>query len=123
MAFKLALIELVDRYCIAQVKLSILGNNQEEFDFYREQLSNEFDISSVEDDLTELTDIHRRIWEMEDDFKKCVVELKYPLEEIGRRAILIRDINKDRYAIKNRIAEKLNDPIREKKRYHDQVIG
>ena len=33
MAFKLALIELVDRYCIAQVKLSILGNNQEEFDF------------------------------------------------------------------------------------------
>jgi hypothetical protein len=122
MAFKLALIELVDRYCIAQVKLSILGNNQEEFDFYKEQLSSEFDINLVQQDLNELTEIHRKIWDMEDDFKKCVVELKYPLEEIGRRAILIRDINIDRYAIKNRIAEKLNNPIREKKRYHDQVI-
>ena len=122
MAFKLALIELVDRYCIAQVKLSILGNNQEEFDFYREQLSTEFDINLVEQDLIELTEIHKRIWDMEDDFKKCVVELKYPLEEIGRRAILIRDINIDRYAIKNRITEKLNDPIREKKQYHNQVI-
>ena len=122
MAFKLALIELVDRYCIAQVKLSILGNNQEEFDFYREQLSTEFDINLVEQDLIELTEIHKRIWDMEDDFKKCVVELKYPLEEIGRRAILIRDINIDRYAIKNRIAEKLNDPIREKKQYHNQII-
>jgi hypothetical protein len=122
MAFKLALIELVDRYCIAQVKLGILGNNQEEFDFYREQLSTEFDINLVEQDLIELTEIHKRIWDMEDDFKKCVVELKYPLEEIGRRAILIRDINIDRYAIKNRIAEKLNDPIREKKQYHNQVI-
>jgi hypothetical protein len=122
MAFKLALIELVDRYCIAQVKLSILGNNQEEFDFYKEQLSSEFDINLVHQDLNELTEIHRKIWDMEDDFKKCVVELKYPLEEIGRRAILIRDINIDRYAIKNRIAEKLNNPIREKKRYHDQVI-
>jgi hypothetical protein len=122
MAFKLALIELVDRYCIAQVKLSILGNNQEEFDFYKEQLSSEFDINLVHQDLNELTEIHRKIWDMEDDFKKCVVELKYPLEEIGRRAILIRDINIDRYAIKNRIAEKLSNPIREKKRYHDQVI-
>ena len=122
MAFKLALIELVDRYCIAQVKLSILGNNQEEFDFYREQLSTEFDINLVEQDLIELTEIHKRIWDMEDDFKKCVVELKYPLEEIGRRAILIRDINIDRYAIKNRIAEKLNDTIREKKQYNNQVI-
>lgn len=122
MAFKLALIELVDRYCISKVKLDILKNNQEEYDFYREQLVTEFDISSIEEDLNELTEIHRKIWDMEDDFKKCVVEHKYPLDEIGRRAILIRDINIDRYAIKNRIAEKLNDPIREKKRYNTTVI-
>ena len=72
--------------------------------------------------MNQLIEVHRRIWDMEDDFKKCVVELKYPLEEIGRRAILIRDINIERYALKNKIAEKLNDPIREKKKYHDQII-
>ena len=121
MMFKLALIELVDRYCIAQVKFDILGNNIDELNFYTEQLNN-FNIDDVREDLTELTAIHRRIWDMEDDFKKCVVELKYPLDEIGRRAILIRDINIDRYKIKNKIAEKLNDPIREKKRYHNQEI-
>jgi hypothetical protein len=121
--FKLALIELVDRYCIAKVKFDILGNNIDELNFYREQLDT-FNISDdIEEDLKELTTIHRRIWDMEDDFKKCVVELKYPMDEIGRRAIAIRDINIDRYAIKNKIAEKLNDPIREKKRYHTQVIN
>lgn len=120
--FKFALIELVDRYCIAKLKLEILGNNQEEFDFYESQMK-EFDLSLIQQELDELFEIHRKIWEMEDDFKKCVVEVKYPLDEIGRRAILIRDIGKDRYAIKNRIAEKLNDPVREKKKYYNQVLG
>ena len=119
--FKFALIELVDRYCIAKLKLELLGNNQEEFDFYESQMK-EFDLSLIQTELDDLMEIHRRIWEMEDDFKKCVVELKYPMDEIGRRAIKIRDINIDRYAIKNKIAEKLNDPIRERKRYHNQVI-
>lgn len=119
--FQLALIELVDRYCIAKLKFEKLNNNQDEVNFYSEQLQ-KFDISNVEQDLVDLIDIHRRIWDMEDDFKKCVVEKKYPLEEIGRRAILIRDINIERYAIKNKIAEKLNDPIREKKKYYNHII-
>ena len=54
---------------------------------------------------------------MEDDFKKFVVEKKYSLDEVGRRAIAVRDILNGRYIIKNRIAEKLNDPVRETKRY------
>lgn len=119
--FQLALIELVDRYCIAKLKFQKIGNNQEEVDFYTEQMQ-KFDMGNIENDLNELIEIHRKIWDMEDDFKKCVVEKKYPMDEIGRRAILIRDINIDRYAIKNKIAEKLNDPIREKKRYYNQVI-
>jgi hypothetical protein len=44
------------------------------------------------------------------------------MDEIGRRAIIIRDISKERYVWKNKIAEKLNDPIREKKKYYNQVI-
>lgn len=119
--FKFALIELVDRYCIANLKFEMLGNNKEEVDFYTEQMK-EFDIDLIKEDLDELYELHKKIWSMEDDFKKCTVEMKYPLEEIGRRAIIIRDISKERYVVKNKIAEKLNDPIREKKKYHNQVI-
>lgn len=119
--FQLALIELVDRYSIAKLKYQKLQNNIDEVTFYEEQI-NKFNLEDIQEDLNQLIEVHRRIWDMEDDFKKCVVELKYPLEEIGRRAILIRDINIERYALKNKIAEKLNDPIREKKKYHTQVI-
>lgn len=119
--FQLALIELVDRYSIAKLKYQKLQNNQDEVKFYEEQI-NKFNLDDIQEDLNQLIEVHRRIWDMEDDFKKCVVEKKYPLDEIGRRAILIRDINIERYALKNKIAEKLNDPIREKKKYHTQVI-
>jgi hypothetical protein len=120
--FQLALIELVDRYCIAKLKFKKLGNNSEEVEFYTKQM-NQFNLSHVIEEIEQLTTIHGEIWDMEDDFKKCVVELKYPMDEIGRRAIKIRDINIKRYELKNRIAEKLNDPIREKKKYYNQVIG
>lgn len=114
--YKFPVVELVDRYCIAKIKFEKLGDNKLELDFYADQLQ-EFDFDLIESDLNELTDLHRRVWDMEDDFKKFVVEKKYSLEEVGRRAIAVRDILNGRYIIKNRMAEKLNDPVRETKRY------
>lgn len=114
--YKFPIIELVDRYCIAKLKYNKLGTNQPELDFYSDQVKT-LDLESIKDDLDELYTIHAQIWEMEDDFKKGVVEHKYPLEEIGRRAIAVRDINSKRYDIKNRISDKLNDPIKEIKKY------
>jgi len=114
--YKFPLIELIDRYCIACLKYEKLGNNQPEVDFYTEQLK-EFNFDLIKDELVELTDIHRRVWEMEDDFKKYTVEHKYSLEEVGRRAIAVRNVNGERYILKNKIAEKMQDPIREMKQY------
>jgi hypothetical protein len=37
------------------------------------------------------------------------------LAEIGRRALEIRDYNNFRVQLKNTVAEKLNDPVREVK--------
>ena len=54
---------------------------------------------------------------MEDDFKKFRVEHMYDLAEVGRRALHIRDIMHNRYDLKNKMAEKLNDPVREMKKY------
>ncbi len=110
------MIEIVDKYCIAQLKCEKGLDATAERDFYREQLS-EYDIELIKDELAELKEIHSKIWDLENDFKNWTVEEKYTLEDIGRRAIDVRNTNAERYKVKNRIAEKFNDPVREVKRY------
>ena len=114
--YKFPVIELVDRYCIAKLKFAKLGDNKEELNFYTEQLK-DLNLNLIKEDLDKLYDVHSRVWELEDDFKKYTVEHKYSLEEVGRRAIHVRNILSERYVLKNRMAELLNDPIREVKKY------
>jgi hypothetical protein len=109
-------IELLDRLTIARVKHQRIGNNQIELDFYNTQ-SKDLDLSLVEHELTALQQIHNEIWNLEKELKSGR-ENELPLEEIGRRAIKIRDWNNKRVAIKNSIAEKLCCPVREIKKDH-----
>lgn len=118
MMFKFPVIELVDRYCIAKLKFNKLGNNKAELDFYRKQVKN-LDLKKIENQLQSLYEVHEKVWELEDDFKKHKVDTLYDLEEIGRRALTIRNIMEERYILKNKIAELLNDSIRETKNYGD----
>lgn len=112
MTFKFPVIELVDRYTIARVKYDKTGGaNAAELDFYHNELRR-LDLTAIQGELVILEDIHRRIWAMEDDFKKCRID-GADLAEIGQRALDIRDLNNHRVAYKNTIAEKLNDPVRE----------
>lgn len=110
--YKFPVIELVDRYCIAKLKFAKLGTNKEELDFYTDQLKN-IDFELIKEELDRLYDVHARVWELEDDFKKYRVEKMYDLAEVGRRALATRDILEERYTLKNIMAEKLNDPVRE----------
>ncbi len=112
MDFKFPVIELVDRYTIAQVKHErTAGANQAELDFYEHQLM-AIDRAAIHCELIELTALHNKIWNLEDDFKKCRID-GTDLAKIGRRALEIRDYNNQRVIIKNKIAEILNDPVRE----------
>ena len=114
--YKFPVIELVDRYCIAKLKFAKLGNNKEELDFYTDQLHDiNFDLIKEEPD--KLYKVHEEVWDLEDDFKKFRVEHKYDLAEVGRRALHVRDVMHQRYDLKNLMAEKLNDPVREVKKY------
>jgi hypothetical protein len=114
--YKFPIIELVDRYCIAKLKFAKLGNNKEELDFYTDQLHNiNFDL--IKEELDQLYKVHEEVWDLEDDFKKFRVEHKYDLAEVGRRALHVRDVMHQRYDLKNLMAEKLNDPVREVKKY------
>ena len=115
--FKFPIIELVDRYTIARVKYDkTSGANVAELEFYQSEVD-KLDINLIKDDLIELENIHRRIWAMEDDFKKCRLN-GVDLAEIGRRALEIRDINNHRVQYKNSIAAKCNDAVREIKQDH-----
>ena len=114
---KFPVIELVDRYTIAVVKHERTnGANQAELDFYLEQMQ-ELDIDLIQSYLDKLIQIHRDIWNLEDDFKKYK-DSNYSLEEIGRRSLIIRDYNQHRVAYKNQIAEAVNCAVREIKQDH-----
>jgi hypothetical protein len=115
--FSFPVIELVDRYTIARVKYDKTnGANAAELDFYTSQMA-KLDTQLIQAELSVLEDIHRRIWAMEDDFKKCRID-GADLSEIGQRALDIRDLNNYRVQYKNSIADKLNDPVREIKQDH-----
>ena len=109
-------IELLDRLVIARVKHQRIGNNQTELDFYQDQ-AKRLDLTLVDVDLLNLQNIHNEIWELEKELNTGR-ESELPLEEIGRRAIKIRDWNNKRVAIKNVMAEKLACPVREIKKDH-----
>jgi hypothetical protein len=114
---KFPVIELVDRYAISVVKHQRTnGANQEELDFYSEQIK-EINLELDHPLLLKLIDHHDYVWSLEDDFKKARID-DQPLEAIGRQAIKVRDSGYERVQIKNSLAELLNDPVREIKRDH-----
>ena len=54
--YKLALIEIVDKYCIASLKFDKGLDCKPELDFYREQLT-DYDMELIKEELAELKEI------------------------------------------------------------------
>lgn len=117
-------LELIDRLCIARVKFErTSGGNQDELDWYEARyqeliadLSPE-QLAQLQNDIAEITKIHNRIWDLEWQLKSGVEHL-LELDEIGRRAIAIRDWNNRRITYKNSIAELFGLKLREIKTDH-----
>lgn len=110
-------IELVDRFCIAKLKQHKTANNLAELNFYQEQLTN-YNLTDITTDLDELYNVHATIWELEAALK-AGLEDDLSLEEIGRRAIEIRNWNHRRIELKNIMADKLGQEfIHEFKKDH-----
>lgn len=108
--------ELVDRYTIARLKFDRTQANQDELDFYNTQIAS-LDLTKINQELDELFQIHHHIWDLESELKSGV-EHRLSLEEIGRRAIEIRDWNKKRIKTKNLIADRLGSSVKEIKKDH-----
>ena len=110
------IIELVDRLAIAKIKWQRTKQNAEELEWYQDQAQH-IDISMIQSQLDELEKIHNLIWNLEAELKSNR-EQNLSLEEIGRRAIEIRNLNNQRIALKNQAAELLNCKVKEIKKDH-----
>ena len=114
----LPVLELIDRLCIARVKHSrTAGANQIELDWYEDKYRQLPQSSELSEAIEAMTDIHHAIWDLEWQLKSGVEQM-LSLQEIGRRAIAIRDFNNKRIAYKNSIASILGHPVREIKQDH-----
>jgi hypothetical protein len=66
--------------------------------------------AAIDDVVEKLYSVNGRIWDLESDIRKGK-EGELGLEEVGRRALLIRDWNHIRIGLKNIIAERLGEEI------------
>ncbi|MBS3150041.1 hypothetical protein J4455_05135 [Candidatus Woesearchaeota archaeon] len=105
---KVPLSDIIDRLSILKLKIERLGDEslKKEYDSYTFAL-NEYQKSGVEikpNWFSDLYSVNKGIWDLEFDIRSGK-EGKLGLEEVGRRAIAIRELNKQRVNIKNHIAE------------------
>lgn len=117
-------LELIDRLCIARVKFErTSGGNRDELDWYEARYQELIadlspdQLAQLQNDIAEITKIHNKIWDLEWQLKSGVEHL-LELDEIGRRAIAIRDWNNRRITYKNSIAALFGLKLREIKTDH-----
>jgi len=104
---KMPISEILDRYSIAILKKERANaeNEKEIFDLNKE-IENYKNINEeiIENYIQKLIEINGQIWDLESDIRKGK-EGVLGLEEVGRRAIKIRENNKIRVTYKNEIVE------------------
>ena len=108
--------ELIDRYIIAIIKFEKTGLNTVELEWYKERVD-PLDLNDIKVEIEELKQAHLNIWRMESSLRSGLEE-DVGLEEIGRRAVKIRDYNAKRVIAKNKISRKMSCPVVEYKQDH-----
>lgn len=102
--------EMADRYSICRLKFQRIGDEvKPEMDTLAAELEK---YPNIELYVTKLTSVNAKIWDLEADIR-AGKEGELGLEEVGRRALSIRDLNKIRVSIKNEMVEKFKDGFRE----------
>lgn len=109
--------EVADRYTIALLKIERLSADEINLDDMRKQIDYYRDGLNLEDpELAQLVEnlyeINGEMWNAEHAIRKGQDE-NLGLEEIGRRAIHIRDLNRNRMKIKNDIIELTGDGFKD----------
>jgi uncharacterized protein YxjI len=107
--------EIADRYSITLLKHQRTDLDlSKELDAYQRAVRKYYGIDAY---LERLVEINGQIWDLESDIRRGK-EGELGLEEVGRRALLIRDKNAVRIAIKNEIAAHYREGFIERKKDH-----
>ena len=113
--------EILDRMSIVKLKIERIGEPQlkDEYAQYEKALEDyaKVGIKMKKEWLDNLYKINAQIWDLESDIRKGK-ENELGLKEVGRRAILIRELNKKRIAVKNEIVEKTGIGFKDIKMNH-----
>ena len=106
--------EMADRLSIAILKNERTDNDMtDEITAYSSELSS----YNVVEFIDKLVEINGKIWDLEADIRQGK-EAELGLEEVGRRAIAIRGLNKIRVGYKNEMVEKFGEGFRDIKVNH-----
>jgi hypothetical protein len=112
---KMPISEIADRLSICKLKQERTNEDlKKEIELYEKEVSEYHNIYEYVDKLYE---INGEIWQLEADIRRGREE-ELGLEEVGRRAILIREWNKKRIAVKNQIVEIFNEGFKDIKINH-----
>ena len=112
---KMPIGDIIDRYTICKLKnerLSLSNENE-----INELLSHIKNYDGVEPFINGLYEMNGKIWDLESDIRKKNEHI-LGLEEVGRRAIKIREFNNLRVEIKNEVNSKFSEGYIEVKMNH-----
>lgn len=116
---KMPISEIADRYSITLLKNERIEgiDLSSELEVYKQELDK---YDGVDAYIKRLYIINGEIWDLESDIRKGKEKI-LGLEEVGRRAILIREKNKIRVGIKNEMVEKYEEGFKDIKMNHASV--
>lgn len=113
--------EVLDRLVIVKLKMERIKTEDKtkEYEYYKKAVEDYKKKGMVvkQEWIDQLYEANGKIWDLEYDIRKGK-EGKLGLEEVGRRAIRIREINKMRIGIKNEIAEATGSGFKDVKMNH-----
>lgn len=113
--------EILDRLSILMLKIERINEPhlKKELKEYENALKDyeKRGIKIKKEWITQLHDINGQIWDLESDIRKGK-EGELGLEEVGRRAIAIRELNKKRISLKNQIIDETGIGFKDVKMNH-----
>lgn len=120
---KMPISEIIDRYTITKLKMERTTEDvSEEMNAYKKEID-EYDQSLVSEYIDKMYEINGTLWDYESEMRKLmdskngsgpVVDVNdLPLAEIGKLALLVRDLNGTRNGVKSEIVEKFSEGFKD----------
>jgi hypothetical protein len=120
---KMPISEIIDRYTITKLKSERTTENvSDELNAYKGEIE-EYDSDAVAPYVERMYEINGTLWNYETQMRKLmdskngtgpVVDVNdLPLTEIGKLALLVRDLNGTRNGVKSEIVEKFSEGFKD----------